>query len=376
MVELSSKSNKYHVESVKTSGFLSLEKDWLALQKKADCSFFQSWSWIGAWLKTVVVDLSPTIIKVSYGDKLVGLAVFIDKNICRHKIISSHASFLNEAPFDNRNMVIEYNGILSDKNHENEVNEAVQKYLLLQHPEIDEFYYGAVSSDLELEYAKENTSKYSANVKCIEESNTWFVKLDEVGETVDEYLKTIGKNRRLQIKRSLRLYEQDSKVKIIEAESLDQALGFFDRLKVMHTQRWQRDGKQGSFGNPTWESFHREIIYNCFNKGEVQLLRVHNQEGDIGYLYNFIWRDRVYVLQTGFAEEIDKRLIPGYVSHVLAIVLNKNKGHNIYDLMHGYNLYKKQLCNSSDKLFWMVIQRRKLKFTMEGVLRYIYRAVF
>ncbi len=376
MVELSSKSNKYQVESVGITVFLSLEKDWLALQKKSDCSFFQSWSWIGAWLNTVVADLSPSIIKVSYDNKLVGLAVFIDRNICRHKIFSSQALFLNEAPFDNRNMVIEYNGVLSDKRHENKVKEAVQNYLLLQHPEIDEFYYGAVSSDKELEYAKENISKYLANVKCIEESTTWYVKLDKIGETVDEYLKSIGKNRRLQIKRSLRLYEQDSKVKIIEAGSLDQALDFFDRLKVMHTKRWNKYGKQGSFANLTWESFHREIINNCFNRGEVQLLRVHNQERDIGYLYNFIWRDRVYVLQTGFAEEIDKRLMPGYVSHVLAIVRNKNRGHKIYDLMHGTNLYKKLLCNSSDKLFWMVIQRKKLKFTIEDILRYVYRAVF
>jgi len=91
LVELISKSNNYKVESKDISEFLNLEKEWLSLQKNADCSFFQSWGWIGAWLNTVVSDLSPSIIKVSYDNKLVGLAVFIDKPMLRHKVISSHA---------------------------------------------------------------------------------------------------------------------------------------------------------------------------------------------------------------------------------------------------------------------------------------------
>jgi len=74
--------------------------------------------------------------------------------------------------------------------------------------------------------------------------------LDYPGNEVNDYLATLGKNRRLQIKRSLRLYAQEGGVQIEAAQTPDQALTFMDGLKLLHTQRWQQSGKGGSFGQP------------------------------------------------------------------------------------------------------------------------------
>ncbi|MDX2505565.1 MAG: hypothetical protein QNL62_13960, partial [Gammaproteobacteria bacterium] len=62
-----------------------------------------------------------------------------------------------------------------------------------------------------------------------------------------------------------------------------------------------------------------------------------------------------------------KRLMPGYVAHALAIDYNRSKGMLIYDLMHGEALYKSILCNRSQKLQWLVIQRKRLKFSIENL---------
>jgi CelD/BcsL family acetyltransferase involved in cellulose biosynthesis len=59
--------------------------------------------------------------------------------------------------------------------------------------------------------------------------------------------------------------------------------------------------------------------------------------------------------------------MPGYVTHALAIVRNKQKGMHVYDLMHGDALYKRMLCNRTETLHWLVLQRRRLKFRLEDL---------
>jgi CelD/BcsL family acetyltransferase involved in cellulose biosynthesis len=86
---------------------------------------------------------------------------------------------------------------------------------------------------------------------------------------------------------------------------------------------------------------------------------VGNADGAVGYLYNLVWRKRVYVLQTGFRTYSDKRLMPGYAVHVLAIVYNRQRGMEVYDLMHGDSLYKRLLCNRNELLRWVVIRRKR-----------------
>ena len=175
----------------------------------------------------------------------------------------------------------------------------------------------------------------------------------------------MSKNRRSQLRRAFRAYEEQGPLQLDEAGNKEEALDFFDGLKVLHSARWQAKGAQGSFSNPLWENFHRALIRSRCVKGEIQLIRVSNPNGAIGYLYNFIWRKRVYVLQTGFEISEDKRLMPGYVVHSMAITYNKQKGMKVYDLMHGDSLYKRILCNRNEPLYWLVLQRKRLKFSLE-----------
>jgi hypothetical protein len=107
------------------------------------------------------------------------------------------------------------------------------------------------------------------------------------------------------------------------------------------------------------------MILKRFDAGEIQILKVSGSSGEIGYIYNLVLNKYVYVIQTGFSEPDDKRLMPGYVGHTLAVVYNKSKGMLAYDLMHGDTLYKRILCNRDRKLIWVVIQRKRLKFTVE-----------
>lgn len=356
--------SRYRLEFSELTSPDELMTEWVDLQERSDCSYFLTWGWIGTWLDQIAVDLRPEVMRIWLGDLLVGAGLFVSGDLHRRIIVRANAVFLNEYPIKGKNMFIEYNGLLADKDHRDAVHAKTLRHLLRNKTSYDEYHFGAVS---DVGCIKELPDVINCKIDCIieKEEFTWHVELGHIGEGLDAYLATLSQNRRWQISRSLRLYEKNGKLKLEEAENTEEALRFFDGLKELHTRRWESKGLSGSFGNKLWEQFHRNQIIRRFPEGEVQMLKVSNANGALGYLYNFVWRKRVYSVQSGFEIPVDNRLMPGYVIHALAIVYNKAKGMRMYDLMYGDSRYKRSLGNSSQKLYWVVLQRRRLRFVIE-----------
>ena len=364
----------YHAESCVIETLQDIKQEWINLQERSDCSYFLSWGWIGTWLEHIAIDLQPVIVKVWSNENLIGMGLFVSRNVKRRKIFSSQAMFLNEYPFDGRNMVIEYNGLLAEKGLEGTVYAETVSHLSSKYTQYDEFNFGAVENEPDcnmLEKCADGNLRYIVN----EQSVCWQVDLEKFEPELDSYLAGLSKNTRGQIRRSLRLYNEQAPVTLKEAETVDEALAYFESLKDFHTKHWQSKGKSGSFANPMWVSFQKMLIEKRFEFGEIQMIRITNSHGDIAYLYNYIWQRRVYVLQMGFNYQEDKRFKPGYVAHTLAIVHNKEKGMLVYDFMHGESRYKSSLGSSSVNLYWIVLQRPRLKFMLEHlaveIIRYL-----
>lgn len=359
----------YRAESWELINLHELKLQWCDLQQRADCSYFQSWGWIGTWLEQIADQLDPVLVEIWHENLLVGMGVFVSGEITRHSVLQSKAVFLNEAPFESRNMVIEYNGLLAAKKHEQAVYRETIQHVFKHFKQSDEFFFSALTENEVAKLQQGKLDDSQINLKVIEKSVTRSVALDTFEPGIEGFLRTLSKNRRAQIVRSIKIYEQQGPIELVEASNTAEALLFFDGLKALHTERWELKGGLGSFANPLWEKFHRALIKTRFAHGEVQLLRVNNTNGTMGYLYNCIWRNRVYVLQTGFKMSDDKHLMPGYVVHVIAIAHNKQKGMEVYDLLHGDSLYKKILCNQNQVLYWSVMQRKRLKFVIEDGAR-------
>ena len=355
----------YRAESCVIEHSEDIKQEWNDLQQHANHSYFQSWGWIGTWLDQIATDLQPVAVKVWRGESLVGIGIFVSRDIKRRVIFRSHSLFLNEYPFDGRNMVIEYNGMLIARGHEDAVTIETAHYLLRVYKEHDEFCFGAVT---------EGSTPFSSEKQCIEganciineESTCWYVDLESFSTGIEGYLASLSRNRRGQIRRSIRAYDQDGSLQIEDAQNVEQALLYLGRLKALHSEYWQLKGESGAFANHIWEDFHRTLIHQRFDSGEVQLLKVSSSYGEIGYIYNVVLHKHVYVMQTGFTHSEDKRLMPGYVAHTVAVAYNKSKGMAVYDFMHGDALYKRILCNQNQKLFWVVLQRKRLKFAIEN----------
>ena len=367
----------YQIESCEINNSNEIANDWQDLQQRSVYSYFQSWSWIEVWLDLVVSDLHPIVLRVWLDDKLVGIGVFVSRDIKRRKIFRAKAMYLNEYPFAGRNMVTEFNGLLVEKGiekgHENTVYREAINHLLKKYQQHEEFCFGAILDNSPI--AEISSSHKNINCFVQEQSSTWYVDLSNIASGMDGYLASLSRNRRGQIRRSMKLYNQDGTLQLNVASNEEEALSYFDRLNNLHSAYWKEKGQSGSFSNPLWVRFHKALIRNRFSHSEVQLIQVKNASGEIGYLYNLIQQGHVYVIQTGFASEQDKRLMPGYVAHTLAIVHNQNSGMKAYDLMHGDVQYKRILCNATKKLEWLVVQRKRLKFTIENSMVSIKRKV-
>ena len=83
---------------------------------------------------------------------------------------------------------------------------------------------------------------------------------------------------------------------------------------------------------------------------------------EVGYLYNFRYRDRIYAYQSGLRYEEDPRLKPGLLCHALAIDrAAADPTLRIYDFLAGDSRFKRSFANAMEPLdSWVVAAPRPL----------------
>ncbi len=89
---------------------------WCDLEQRSDCTFFQSWAWIGCWLRQLPPHILPQVLTVWDGPVVVGLGVLVACRTTRHGILRISGLHLNETGepgFDP--LSLEYNGFLADR---------------------------------------------------------------------------------------------------------------------------------------------------------------------------------------------------------------------------------------------------------------------
>lgn len=342
---------------------------WRRLQLRGDASFFQSWGWIGCWLRALPKDRRPVVAIVRGGaEEVVALGLFGQSHNVRHRVLPSHAHYLNESGDAHHDcLTIEYNGLLAPRERLMEATAACVATLGREVRGWDELFLSGLDADQRSAF---ETAARTEGLGCrmLEEKPCHFVDLDTIRAGGD-YLEMLGKNTRYQVRRALRIYEEDGPVSCASAQSAAEALEFLDGLKILHQAYWQARGKPGSFANAFFERFHRALICERFAYGEIQLAKISTPKKVIGYLYNFVHRGTVYAYQSGFLYEDDNRRKPGLVSHYLAIEGHLRTGARLYDFMAGDGQHKQSLSTDTRSLTWLVLQRDRLKFRIENALR-------
>ncbi|MEQ9642007.1 MAG: GNAT family N-acetyltransferase [Alphaproteobacteria bacterium] len=330
---------------------------WRTLQRDCPHSFFQSWSWIGCLARAT--GRTPQVMSVRDGERLVGLAAWFEGPVALPWQRRLALSELGDERYDR--VYIEYNGVLAMHGHDDAIRRATLSFLQARaRPWLDRFLLGGVPSvyaDLARSlgwrvYERDSKEVFSLALTDLDAPN--------------RHLAMLSRNVRQHIRRSLRFYARPPALTV--AGSVDEALAYMARLKVLHQASWRRRGRAGAFAEPFFETFHRRLIEENFDKGHVELVRVAAGDEDIGYLYNFIYGDRVYFYQSGLRYFDDNRARPGLVSHHLCIEAHAKAGRQHYDFMAGAQRYKTDLgARPSGRLNWIEL-RRPLSDHLRGSL--------
>ncbi len=347
-----------------------IESKWQALEAAADCSFFQSWGWIGTWLAQAQRHCHLHIYQASRANEIIALAIIDIDNLKRRRIITSRTIALNESVNAEHNMFVEYNGLLTRKGDE----KLAWTQFLLDLAELAEQWDEIRLTNVPAECADEAIAA-QLNLRLVldAENSPWIADLRDISD-VDSIIAKLGRKRRWQLRRSIREYEKAGPLSIDAAADIEQALAYFDEMGKLHSARWQRVGRRGAYARDNWVAFHRDLIARTFDLNNIQLLRIRCGERDIGFIYNFIWRGAALVLQTGFASEQQNILRPGYVSHLLAMQFNAELGTTHYDFMIGDSEYKRTLGQAGARQLSVRLQRPRFKFAAEKLLQTIARA--
>ena len=137
------------------------------------------------------------------------------------------------------------------------------------------------------------------------------------------------------------------------AATRNQGLAWIDELRRLHQTRWTSRGDPGAFAHPLFEHFLRRLVDQGLVDRVVDILRISAGPHEIGYLFNFVYRDRVSNYQSGFCFGPDGRYKPGLVAHALAVRYYASESRlGKYSFLAGAAQYKESLCTGSEKLNW------------------------
>lgn len=341
-------------------------------------SYFLSWSWIENWLMCLPETI-PIIFFVLRDQGEPICAFFISNVRRRLKILAKVKTFnfnctgINEYDLP---LWIEYNSFW----YSNRFNMKINDLIRMLPDEWDEMELPALSPDSYPGCEFNNLNGKTAiggcgNFNIVVEKilPSYFVDLNSVRDNSMNYVGLLTANSRSQIKKNYRLFNDNyGTISIDEASTANIALDYFDKLFQLHKNSWQAREMKSNFIASFSYLFHRRLISNNFSNGEIQLLRIRAGEHELGYLYNFLYKNKAYFYQCAFNSFENKKLSPGIISHVEAIKYNANKMLNTYDFLAGHERYKSSLSTNNVNMKWIKIQKNSIKFRLENKIKSLY----
>jgi Acetyltransferase (GNAT) domain len=235
-----------------------------------DRSFFLSAPWVEAWLEVFGPRLRPEIVVFAEDDsQVVGLCLLVGR-LERVGPFRLRRLYLNTAGEDERDEAcVEDNAILCRPESADAVAGALAE--LLAGRRWDELFLHGMSPSRALDTLATTSLGRPAVSRDVP---SHFVDLRALGDEPEGYLKTLSRNTREQVRRSLRQIEKAGPLRIEEAATEADALRALEELARLHTASWKARGRPGVFASSLFRDFHERLIAKSFASGGIQLLRI------------------------------------------------------------------------------------------------------
>jgi CelD/BcsL family acetyltransferase involved in cellulose biosynthesis len=312
------------------------------------------------WLACLPRDEAPQLAIVKDRGAPVAACFVRRRFLRRNRFVPSRALFVNATgKFSFDDICLEHNGLLATKQSGVSLATLVQ----LLPGAWDEVYVlaGAVET-----FDALTPDVLGPDLRVCVDRQVANYQIDLAKVREHGYIPQLGSSTRAQVRKAQRAA---GKVTFEVARDVKQANDIYGELVTLHQRSWQSRGQPGAFADPWFDAFHRRLIEKRIAHGEIQLIRVRNDELTIGCLYNFVSGGRVLFYQCGFGAPDDRHLRPGYLCHTHAVEHSAGEGHAVYDLLGGDARYKQSLATDETRLVWGRVQRRRPWFALEDRLR-------
>lgn len=342
----------------------TLQLEWMALESRADTTFFTTWCWTDSWLRTF--QPAARVARIQYDGLLVGLGLFTCLPEVRHGWLRSRVLRLARTGQPRQDQIwIEYNNLLLDRQHVENATAAFNAFLL-QQSDWDELEIGAATPQVIANFSHptlQPVERWSAP--------TFGVDLTALRRNGKQYLDSLSRNARYQINRSAKRYREQGPLTLRCFNGESDILQHWQALGSLHRQRWGNQPEQSGFANPDFEAFHLDLLATAAPSGCVELCTLSAGDRLLGCLYNFIHQNRVYFYLSGIQQESDAHLKPGLLIHALAIQHYLDRGLEYYDFMGGEARYKRTLATEAGTLQMVSFQRPRLRLKIEQLARQV-----
>lgn len=335
---------------------------WYDLEQNSDNRFFLSSAWISSWLEAFSPLASVVYAKVE--SKVVGLGIFTVTKQRRHGFIAPRTLRLHQTGIESEDQIwIEYNDFLLLKGNEQIISKAMQSYLTQQFDGWDEWSTGAMD-----EHSTLHTLAKQFYPKEVWRSRHYGKDLALLRSENQTYRQTLSKNTRYQISRTEKAYKQRGEIRLEVANTMAQSLSFFEEIAPLHQARWASLQSSG-FDNPNFVRFHQLLIEKAWESSQVELVRLLVDDKPVGYLYNFLYKRRVYFYLSAFVYEDDQKIKPGLLMHCLCIEKYTSQDMDYYDFMGGDMRYKRSLADTDGDMVMYSCQKPTPSLLVERAAR-------
>ena len=325
-------------------------------EKSPHTTFFLTPEWVESWLGVFGASLRPRVLLFSRQSTVVGACLLV-RRVERKGPFRLTRVYLNTAGENEADSAcIEFNALLCLEGSEEPVAGALADYL--RDERWDEFELPGMSPGATQDALEHALRGFTVRRHAVP---SHFVKVQALRDSGSDYASSLRRKVRSQVRSYLKKYEELGPLRLVAARDTAEALAALERLAGLHQERWSALDLPGAFASTQFVAFHRALIERVFPAGGAQLLDVRAGTEEVGLLYNFVHRGKVYFYQCGLRYLQDNAFKPGFVTHVAAVNYALESGLDEYDMMAGDQRYKKELAADSRVITWLVFERANAK---------------
>ena len=136
-------------------------------------------------------------------------------------------------------MMIEYNGVLVARDYAYSAPGKILEGLLNLQNEWDELQISGICEDnpfIDQEYI----NRLGLEIEERAVSYSRYVDLENLRKNNIDYLSTLSRNTRYQIRRSIKGYNNEGELIISVADGVDECLNYFHELGKLHQEYWEK----------------------------------------------------------------------------------------------------------------------------------------